>query len=133
MTLLKTIGIGIIIWIIGITIYSVSFYIPLSEDLELQANILLSLGILPVIWYGAKLYYQQNSSTKGYLLGFAFFSIAAVLDATITIPYLIIPNGGSYYDFFMAFGFWLIGLEFILTTTVYWYLKVVSNRNMANI
>ena len=132
MTLLKAIGIGIIIWMIGITIYTVSFYIPLSEDLELQANILLSLGILPVVWHGAKLYYQKNSITKGYLLGLTFFFTAAVLDALITVPYLIIPNGGNYYNFFTAFGFWLIGLEFILVATVYWYFKVVGDRNVAN-
>ena len=132
MTLLKTIGIGIVIWIMGVIIYTVSFLIPLSNNLELQANILLSLGILPVVWYGAKLYYQKSSSTKGYWLGVAFFFTATVLDALITVPFVIIPNGGSYYHFFTAFGFWLIGLEFVLTTTAYWYFKVVSVRNIAN-
>lgn len=130
---LRAIGIGIIIWILGVSIYTVSFYIPILEDLELQANILLSLGILPIVWFGAKLYYRKKSTIKGYWLGLAFFLTAAVLDALITVPYLIIPNGGTYYDFFTAFGFWLIGIGFIIMTTVHWYTMVKSRRNIANL
>jgi hypothetical protein len=120
--------IGIIIWIIGVSIYTLSFYIHILENPELQANIFLSLGILPVVWFGTKLYYRKKSSTNGYWLGFAFFLVAAVLDALITVPFLMAPYGGTHYSFFTAIGFWLIGLEFIITTTLYWYLKVHRKR-----
>lgn len=123
---LRAIGIGIMIWIIGVSIYTTSFYIPFLKDPELQANILLSLGILPVVWFGAKLYYRNQSTTKGYCLGLAFFLTATVLDALITVPYLIVPNGGTYYDFFTAAGFWLIGIAFIVTTTIYRNTKVLG-------
>jgi hypothetical protein len=129
---IRAIGIGIIIWLIGVSMYTVSFYIPILEDPELQANILLSLGILPVVWFGAKLYYRKRSTIKGYWLGLIFFLTAGVLDALITVPYLIVPTGGTYYDFFTAIGFWLIGMEFILTTIAYWYANVSSKRNTAN-
>ena len=129
---IRAIGIGIIIWIIGVSMYTVSFYIPILEDPELQANILLSLGILPIVWFGAKLYYRKRSTIKGYWLGLIFFLTAGVLDALITVPYLIVPTGGTYYDFFTAIGFWLIGMEFILTTIAYWYANVSSKRNTAN-
>jgi hypothetical protein len=128
----RIIGIGIIIWIIGVSIYTLSFYIPILEDSEFQANILLSLGILPVVWFGTKQYYRTKSTTKGYWLGLAFFLIATVLDALITVPLLIVPNGGTYYSFFTAAGFWLIGIEFIIMTTAYWYTKVQSKRNTSN-
>lgn len=129
---LRAIGIGIIIWIIGVSIYTISFYIPILKAPELQANILLSLGILPVVWFGAKLYYINQSTTKGYWLGLAFFLTATALDALITVPYLIVPNGGTYYKFFTATGFWLIGIAFIGTTTMYWYTKVFSRRNIVS-
>jgi len=129
---LRTIGLGIIIWITGVSIYTISFYIPILEDPEFQANILLSLGILPVVWFGAKQYYKTKSATKGYWLGLAFFLTAAVLDALITVPFLIIPNGGTYYSFFTAAGFWLIGMEFIITSTAYWYSKVKGKRDTTN-
>lgn len=129
---LRAISIGIIIWIIGVSIYTISFYIPILEDPEFQANILLSLGILPVVWLGAKLYYSKKSTIKGYWLGLVFFLTATILDALITVPYLIIPDGGSYYSFFVAAGFWLIGIEFVAMSTVYWYTKVFSKRSIVN-
>lgn len=132
MKLFRTIGIGIIIWILGVSIYTISFYIPILADPELQANIFLSLGILPVVWFGTKLYYRKKSTTKGYWLGLAFFLIAAVMDALITVPYLIAPYGGTHYSFFTAIGFWLIGIEFIIMTTGYWYTQVKTRRNIVN-
>ena len=129
---LRAISIGIIIWVIGVSIYTISFYIPILEDPEFQANILLSLGILPVVWLGAKLYYSKKSTITGYWLGVVFFLTATILDALITVPYLIIPDGGSYYSFFAAAGFWLIGVEFIAMSTTYWYTKVFSKTNTAN-
>jgi hypothetical protein len=129
---LRTVGLGVIIWITGVSIYAISFYIPILEDREFQANIFLSLGILPVVWFGAKQYYRTKSTTKGYWLGLAFFLTATVLDALVTVPFLIVPNGGTYYSFFTAAGFWLIGTEFILMTTAYWYTRVQGKGNIAN-
>lgn len=128
---LRVIGIGIIIWIIGVSLYTLSFYLQVLEDPELQANIFLSIGILPIVWFGSKLYYRKNSATKGYWIGLTFFSIAAVLDALITVPILMAPNGVTYYNFFTAIGFWLIGIEFVTTATFYWYVKVFSKSNTA--
>jgi len=125
---LRAIGIGVIIWILGVSIYTVSFYIPILEDPELQANILLSFGILPIVWFAAKLYYTKRNTLKGYWLGLVFFLTATVLDALITVPFLIVPSGGTYYTFFSAAGFWLIGLEFIATATLYWYTKIYPKR-----
>tara|TARA_R110002096_G_scaffold319035_1_gene513305 strand:- start:1805 stop:2203 length:399 start_codon:yes stop_codon:yes gene_type:complete len=124
----RIIVIGIIIWIIGVSIYTLSFYIPILEDPELQANIFLSLGMLPVVWFGTKLYYRKKSTTKGYWLGLTFFLVAAVLDALITVPFLMAPYGGTHYSFFTAAGFWLIGIEFIAMSTICWYVKICSKK-----
>ena len=128
----RAIGIGIIIWILGVSIYTLSFYIPILKDPELQANILLSIGVLSIVWFGTKLYYKKENTKKGYWLGLTFFLTAAVLDALITVPYLIAPYGGTYYSFFTAIGFWLIGIEFIVVTTIYWYIKVINKRKEEN-
>ncbi len=37
-----------------------------------------------------------------------------VLDACITVPFLMIPNGGSYQEFFISITFWLIVVEYLL-------------------
>lgn len=131
MKLVRAIIIGIIIWTIGVSIYSLSFYVPILKDTELQANLFLFIGILPVVWLGTKLYYRKDSTIQGYWIGLVFFLTAAVLDAVITVPYLIIPNGGTYYSFFSALGFWLIGTVFIAMAVLYWYTKVASKKNTA--
>lgn len=128
----RAIGIGIFIWIIGVSLYTFSFYIPILENPELQANIFLSIGVVPLVWFGSKLYYRKNNTTKGYWLGLVFFSIAAVLDALVTVPLFIEPYGGSYYSFFTAMGFWLIGMEFVITATCYWYVEVYGKKETVN-
>lgn len=129
MHIVKTLSIGVLIWIIGVSLYSLSFFIPILKDATLQANLILSLGILPVVWFGTKLYYRGKNKAKGYWVGLVFFLIAGSLDALITVPYLIIPDGGNYFDFFTAIGFWLIGIEFILMATLYWYTQVRKTTN----
>ncbi|WP_421806895.1 DUF5367 family protein [Flagellimonas sp.] len=132
MNYLRAFGIGVVIWIIGVSLYTFSFYIPILENPELQANIFLSIGVVPLVWFGSKLYYRKNNTTKGYWLGLVFFSIAAVLDALVTVPLFIEPYGGSYYSFFTAIGFWLIGMEFVITATCYWYVEVNGKKETIN-
>ncbi|WP_435623353.1 DUF5367 family protein [Flagellimonas sp.] len=124
MKTLRTIGIGTLIWILGVTLYTLSFFVPVIENLELQANLVLFVMIIPLVWMGCTLYYRNNREAHGLLLGLVFFGISAILDALITVPFLVVPAGGSYQSFFFDINFWLIGLEFILVTVLYWNFKV---------
>ena len=128
MKLTRTITIGILIWIIGVCLYASSYYVQLLENAEQQANIWLSIVIIPLVWFGARLYYGKDNGANGFKVGLVFFIISGILDALITVPFTILPYGGTYSDFFLDFGFWFIGLEFIITTTLYWYLKVNRKR-----
>lgn len=129
MKLARVISIGILIWVIGVNLYASSFYVQLLENAEQQANIWLSIVIIPLVWFGAKLFYRKGISAHGLRVGIVFFVISAVLDALITVPFAILPYGGTYYGFFVDFGFWFIGLEFVATTTLYWYTQVYIKRN----
>ena len=120
----RTIGIGTLIWILGVSLYTLSFFVPIIENVELQANLVLFVTIIPLVWMGCTLYYRNNREAHGLLLGLVFFSISAILDALITVPFLVVPAGGSYQSFFIDINFWLIGLEFILVTVLYWNFKV---------
>lgn len=120
---LRAISIGIIIWIIGASLFTLSSYIPIIDDAELQANMLLFLSIMPLVWFGANQYYKKEENTHGYWIGQTFFLTAIALDALITVPVFIIPNGGSYYQFFTDLGFWIIGFEMIAVAIIYWYTK----------
>ena len=60
------------------------------------------------------------------LVGLVFFLTAAILDALITVPFLVIPAGGSYYEFFADPGFWIIALEFLAVAVLYYRTRVYS-------
>lgn len=124
MKTVKALGIGILIWILGVSAFSATYMLPISEDRHLQANIGLALVVPFLVWLGAWLYYKKVKSTHGSMLGSLMLLASATLDALITVPLLIIPNGGSYTSFFGSIDFWLIALEFVAVATLYWYAKV---------
>lgn len=132
MKLARTMGFGLLIWTIGVNLYALSYYLPVLEDAEKQANIWLSIIIIPVVWFCSKLHYKKGETLHGLWAGGIFFGISAILDALITVPFTVLPYGGTYADFFIDFGFWFIGLEFIATTYVYWYTKIRSKRTIGN-
>ena len=125
----RAITIGAGIWALGVSFYSLSFLVDILDDPQQQANMVLFLTVMPLVWVGSMLYHKEDRKTHGYFVGQTFFLVAAALDALITVPFLVIPNGGSYYDFFTDLGFWLIGLEFIATATLYWYARVYAKSH----
>jgi hypothetical protein len=124
MKIKRLIVLGIFIWSMGILLYSLSFYLPILEDREMQANIVLFLAVIPLVWFGCRFYYKSNRQTHGYLVGQALLLIAVVLDTLITVPFFVIPNGGSHYNFFTDLGFWIIAIEFLVVAVLYWYVHV---------
>ena len=124
MKLFKSILIAVTIWTLGVLSFTVSFFVPVLDDSQLQANLILFLAIGPIVWFGSWLYYRNGLTTHGLQAGLFFFGMAALLDALVTVPLLVVPQGGSHLTFFSDPGFWAIGLEFVLTTLLYWHVKV---------
>ena len=118
---------GAIIYVIGVSAFIGSFFIPVLSDPELQANLVLSIAIVPSAMLGAYLYYRNNHLTNSLILGSAFFVIAMFLDAVITVPVFVIPAGGDHISFFTDPFFWMIGLEYILAV-VFFRLLMKSYR-----
>ncbi|MEX0313110.1 MAG: DUF5367 family protein [Allomuricauda sp.] len=129
MKIVRAILIGVLIWILGVSTYALSFYLPFMDDKEQQANAVLFATVIPLVWMGSRLYYKKGATIHGWQLGQTLFLTSATLDALITVPFLIIPNGGSYYAFFTDLGFWLIALEFMTVALLYWYVKVHLKLN----
>jgi hypothetical protein len=122
---------SIIVYMLGILAYVGSFFIPIMNNPELQANLVLAIAIMPAAYLGAHIYYKKPHGTHGFVLGIAMFVCAIILDAIITVPIFIIPNGGSHLSFFGDPGFWLIGLEYILVVLAYWKFKVINTTEVA--
>ena len=129
MKIKRAIVLGIVIWSIGILLYSISYYIPILENTETQVNLVLLIAVMPLVWLGCNYYHKKDKQTNGYFVGLTFLLTAVALDALITVPFFVIPNGGSHYSFFMDLGFWLIAIEFLVVATLYWYIRVYPQTN----
>lgn len=102
---------AVLVWILGVIFYLGSFYIQILENPELQANIVIALGIIPSACLGTYLFYK-NSYMNPSTLALTFIIVAALLDVLITVPVFIIPNCGSYSEFFGDPMFYTILVEF---------------------
>lgn len=108
---LLSIGCAVLVWILGIIFYLVSFSIPILENPEQQANIALVIGIIPSACLGTYLFYKKGQM-KPSALALTFVGIAVLLDTLITVPAFVIPSGGSYSAFFADHMFYIIAVEF---------------------
>ena len=131
MKTIKAIIIGGLIWILGSSFYSASYFLPFLEDVELQANLVLAIAIIPNAWMGAHLYYKWEPEMPGFKLAVITLLTAISLDAMITVPLLIIPQGGCFQQFFSAPAFWLIAAEYFLVVWGYWIFRVKPELNSA--
>jgi len=124
----RAILLGIVIWMIGILFYSTSFYVPILENADTQANLVLFIVVMPLVWLGCSFYYKKDSKTHGFKVGQAMLLTDVALDALITVPFFVIPNGGSHYSFFTSLGFWIIAFEFLAVAMLYWYARVYPHN-----
>ncbi|MDW7691948.1 DUF5367 family protein [Flammeovirgaceae bacterium SG7u.111] len=109
---------AVVAWCLGVSAYSCSYLFTLLNDPEMQANIILTIALIPSAIIGARFYYAKEE-VNGFKLGSMMFLVTMCLDALITVPLLIIPSGGSYLSFFSDLGFWLIAVEYILVVGTY--------------
>lgn len=124
MKTIKAILIGMGIWFLAVCFYTLSYQFQIMEDPDQQANIVLFTVVMPLVWLGSYIYYKTGSTSHGYLVGQTFLLVAAFLDAVITVPLFIIPNGGNHYSFFTDIGFWIIAFEMLGVAVLYYYLRV---------
>lgn len=112
-----------IAWTLAVIAFFASYFVPVMSDPDLQANWVLSIAIIPSTLVGAHIYYRKGHRTNGFVLGASMFLVAMILDALITVPFLIMPYGGNYLTFFTEPGFWLIGVEYVSVVAGYWQIE----------
>jgi len=119
---------AVLVWILGVCAYLLSFYVPLLENLDLQANLVLALALIPSTCLGTYLFYRK-SYMKPFLLALVFIVVITIMDASITVPVFLIPHGGSYSEFFGDPKFYLIALELYLVAL--YFGKYLTNKKTA--
>ena len=123
---------AVLAYVLGVAAFISSFFVSILSDPELQANLVLMFAIIPAAAFGAHIYYRKGHQTHGLVLGMAMFFGTMILDALITVPIFIMPNGGNHIDFFTDPGFWLIGLEYVAVVAIYWHFaKSTKSQSIA--
>ena len=110
---------SLVIYILGIIAFVGSYFVPVMEDVDLQANLVLMIAIVPAVLLGSHLYYRRGHFTPGLPLGLVMFLGAMVLDAIIIVPLFMMPYGETHLSFFSDPGFWLIALEYVAVVFIF--------------
>ncbi len=104
---------SILIWFLGVCSFLLSFYIPIIDNLDLQANIVLAFALIPSACLGTYLFYKK-SYIKPYVLAIISIVVITILDACITVPVFLIPIGINHLEFFTDPKFYAIAIELFL-------------------
>lgn len=117
---------GILVWVLVFSTFTVLSFIPATKDSPTLQNILVSLLLILFSYLGASFYYKGGNKTHGFLVALAMIMTILFLDAIITVPFVVIPQNGSYAAFFTSLILWILVVENILITYLYWRWRVKS-------
>lgn len=108
MNYLRAILAGTIAWFcVVMTFYILEHISIIKESLNLQAII----AIFAIIFYAvlaAGFYYRKAEKKLGFQTGIVITATALILDVLVTVPFIEIPKGGSYQDFFSNPLLWIL-------------------------
>ena len=124
MKIFRAILAGTIVWVLIFFTFTTMSFIPVLKDSEVLQFMMLYFIIIPIAILGAKFYYKKGTSTNGLIIGLIIVITALSLDAIITVPFLVIPNNGSYLEFFANPLLLILAIEIIIIVYLYWKLKV---------
>ncbi|MEQ8878852.1 MAG: hypothetical protein RLQ12_04425, partial [Cyclobacteriaceae bacterium] len=66
---------AIMAWTLGVAAFVASYFVPVMDDADQQANLVLFVMIIPAAALGAWFYYQRAHNTNGFLLGAFMFVV----------------------------------------------------------
>jgi len=124
MKITRVIVSAIITWALIFAVFTIMSFIPTVKDSELQQNMLLWIFLIPITLLGLRFYYKKGASTNGLLIGLFIVVISLILDALITVPLVIIPKGGNYFDFYTSPFLLITIIEIVIISFLYWKSKV---------
>ncbi len=89
---------GFLLWIlIFVEISITSVGLKMSESSVWLTHYIL---LVPFTLLCSWLYYRSKDKLNGLAVGLFFLLIGIILDFIITVPFFIIPQGGSYLSYF---------------------------------
>lgn len=121
---IRAILVGIMIWTFVFILFSILDFIPSLKNKALHQFIIVAVLVIPYTLFSAFVYYKNGNSSNGLTSGLIMVTTALILDIIITVPFIIIPNKGSYYGFFTSIYLWLLVIENLMIVYLYWRMRV---------
>lgn len=126
MKYLKILLPGISVWLcVSLSFYILGF-IPLINGSFRSQAVIAMIFIVLYANESAFFYYKNGIKLHGLLLGIIMSLTALLLDALITVPFIEIPNGRSYYSFFSSPVLWILAGINSITVYCFWKMKIKS-------
>lgn len=124
MKILRAILSGVITWALIFVLWPIIMSTPVLKDLGNWQYLIHYIALVPIVILGAYYYYKSGDKVNGFILGLIMLATGQILDAIITVPFFIIPQGSSYTKFFINPLIWIGFVEFVVITYLYWAKKV---------
>lgn len=127
MNYLRAVLSGIILWICVAVTFFILEHTPIIKDSINIQTVIICLFIVFYSTIGASFYYKKAVSTSGFQVGVIMSFTAVLLDALLFVPFVEIPKGNTYQDFFSNPLLWILALLNIVTVYFYWKTKLKVN------
>ncbi len=125
--MIKAILVGAFVWLFVFSAFTALSYIPGIRDSEVQQGLIVAVFLIPFAYLGASIFYKNGVEANGLVVGLIMVTTALILDAFITVPFTIIPLGGSYLSFYSSPILWILVSLNIGTIYFYWNTKIKRN------
>lgn len=128
MDIIRAVTSGVMVWIFVFSTFLVLSLIPGISASETWQAVVVCIMLVLYSFLGARYYYRKGAQTNGLVAGLLMAGVILLLDAVITVPLVIYPAGGDHFTFFTSLVLWVLVLEHLLVTFLYWRLKVPALR-----
>lgn len=113
---------SILVWVLIFCLFTLMSFLPTINNSTILQGLFIGVFLIPCALLGAYIYYRTGSKLNGFRIGIFMAAIALILDALITVPLVVIPHQGSYFEFYTDPLLWFLIVEYI--TIIFVYQKV---------
>ncbi len=118
---------GLFNWVMVFVVFIALIYFPLTQNSLLLQNLFLLLTVAISTFISATLYYKNGAVGHGLAVGAVHIALPLLMDALVTVPFILIPYGSSYDEFYTNPILLPVIAEVVLITYAYWQSKVKAS------
>lgn len=125
MKTLRAIGVSALLWILIFIEFSITM-----AGLRFSTTITFIIHyvfLIPAVIFCASIYYKTKDKLDGFVLGAIVIIVSILFDTIVTLPLFIIPQGGTYLEYFSNIYLLAGFLEVFLLFGIYRAIKKQQN------